>query len=573
MGIAAWLLAGCSKPPETNPAQPTTAVHAARSAPAESTPAGSVGGPWFEEVAARAHVDFQHTSGHTRRFYMPEMETGGVGLLDYDGDGLLDIFCVQGGSLDPAVTNRPGCKLYHNLGHWQFEDVTARAGVGGHGEYGMGCACADYDGDGRVDIYVTTLGHNLLYHNNGDGTFTEVATRAGVTNGSWSTSAAFFDYDGDGRLDLMVANYLHWSIATELDCFSRGGLPDYCSPLNYKAPAMDTLYHNRGDGTFEDVTLRAGLDKAYGNGLGVVCADFNQDGRPDIFVANDAMPNQLWINQGDGTFKDEALLRGCAVNAMGMTEAGMGIAAVDVFQRGWLDLFVTHLVNEGNRLWLNTNGYFVDAVLPKGPGAPSLPDTGFGVVFADFDNDGQLDVYVGNGKVRLGDTQPDPEDPYAEPNTLLRGLGNGQFEEIHPAGGTDPVLLATSRGVAVGDLDNDGALDLVVMNKDGPVHVLRNRVGQRGHWIMFRILNRRGCDAIGARVRLEAGGQAQWRWVMPNQSYCSSIDPRVHFGLGPIEQVQRVTVFWPDHSQQNFGPLAAGHPYVLREGSDHAEGS
>ncbi|MHB8522931.1 MAG: CRTAC1 family protein [Limisphaerales bacterium] len=554
-------MTGCSKPLPTPSSTETSSVDTPKSVIPQPPNA-----PWFEEVAAKARVDFHHTSGHTHRFYMPEMETGGVGLLDYDGDGLLDILCVQGGSLDPAITNQPGCKLYHNLGNWRFEDVTERAGVGGHGEYGMGCACADFDGDGRIDIYETTLGHNILYHNNGDGTFTDVTAKAGVANGSWSTSAAFFDRDGDGRLDLVVVNYLNWSIATELDCFSRGGLPDYCSPLNYKAPAMDTLYHNRGDGTFEDVTRAAGLDKAYGNGLGVVCADFNHDGRPDIFVANDAMPNQLWINQGNGRFVDEAMIRGCAVNALGMTEAGMGVAAVDLWQRGWLDLFVTHLVNEGNRLWANTNGYFVDTVMPKGPGAPSLPYTGFGLAFADFDNDGVLDLYVANGKVKLGETRFDPNDPYAEPNNLLRGLGNGQFEEVLPHGGTTPPLIATSRGLAVGDLDNDGALDVVVINRDGPVHVLRNLAGRRGHWIMFRVLNRKGVDAIGASVRIEAGDKVQWRRVAPNEGYCSSSDPRVHFGLGAAAQVERATVLWPDGAQESFGPLAAGRLHELREG-------
>ncbi|MBI3417526.1 MAG: VCBS repeat-containing protein, partial [Verrucomicrobia bacterium] len=272
-------LAGCAKssPPSDS---------ASRSA-AASTNAASVApsaGPWFDEVSAPANLIFKHSSGHRDRFYMPEMSTGGVGLLDYDGDGLLDVFCVNGGSLYPDATNRPGNRLFHNLGHWKFEDVTGRAGVMGHGDYGMGCACADYDGDGRVDIYVTNLGTNILYHNNGDGTFTDV-TRAAHTGGrgAWGTSCAFYDYDGDGHLDLFIANYLNWSRDSELNCYSRGGQPDYCSPLNYKAPAMDTLLHNKGDGTFEDVTLAAGLDKAYGNGLGIVFGDFDHDGRPDIF--------------------------------------------------------------------------------------------------------------------------------------------------------------------------------------------------------------------------------------------------------------------------------------------------
>ena len=558
--IAAALLAlpltGCSR---SKPASPQV--------DATASPKLKPSEPWFEEVAIKANLNFQHRSGHTSHFYIPEMETGGVGLLDYDNDGLLDVFCVTGGSLDPSVTNRPTNRLYRNLGNWRFEDVTARAGVGGRGEYGMGCACVDYNGDGWVDIYVTNLGTNILYHNNGDGTFSDVTREAGVGGGPWGTSAAFFDYDGDGYLDLIVVNYLHWSPDREVNCFSRGGLPDYCSPLNYKAPAMDTLYRNRGDGTFENVTISAGLDKAFGNGLGVVCADFNRDGRPDIFVANDAMPNQLWINLGNGKFTDEAIIRGCAVNRMGIAEAGMGVAAVDLFQRGWLDLFVSHLEAEGNRLWINTNGYFTDLVTPNGPGAPSLPFTGFGLAFADFDNDGILDLYVANGKVKRGQREFSAADPYAEPNTLLRGVGNGEFEEVMPQGGVVEPLVATSRGMAIGDLDNDGGVDLVVINRDGPAHLLRNRVGGRGHWITFRVLNSKHVDAIGANVRIEAEGKTYWRHVNPNQGYCSSNDSRVHFGLGAAQQVSRVIVRWPTGLEEAFGPFEQGHAYDLREGA------
>ena len=550
--------AGCSNSPSAPGAVQTTNSGSTHDGPAV---------PWFEEVASQANLNFRHTSGHAARFYIPEMETGGVGLLDFDNDGLLDIYCVNGGSLDPAVTNRTGNRLYRNVGNWRFEDVTDKAGVAGHDTYGMGCACGDYNEDGFVDIYVTGLARNILYRNNGDGTFTDVTDPAGVRSGSWGTSAAFFDYDGDGHLDLIVANYLKWSKEAELNCFSRGGLPDYCSPLNYKAPAMDTLFHNRGDGTFENVTVSAGLDKAYGNGLGVVCADFNRDGKPDIFVANDAMPNQLWVNQGNGKFIDEAIIRGCAVNRMGIAEAGMGIGAVDIFQRGQIDLFVTHLEAEGNRLWVNTNGIFTDWVTPKGAGATSLPYTAFGVVFADFDNDGELDVYVANGKVKHGQRQFDSEDPYAEPNTLLRGLGQGEFEDVSPTGGTLTPLIATSRGASVGDLDNDGALDVVVVNRDRPVHLLRNLVGGRGHWIMFNVLNRRRCYAINAVLRIDAGDKSWWRSVIPNQSYCSSNDPRVHCGLGPAQQVDRVTVWWPDGACETFGPFDANRLYGLGQGA------
>lgn len=555
VGWIGCLSAGCSK-----------SAPEADFAPQSEATSPATGPPWFDEIAAAAGLDFRHVSGHTTRFYMPEINVGGVGLLDYDGDGLLDVYCVQGGYLEPAAsTHRPANQLYRNLGGWKFLNVTAQASVGDTG-YGNGCACADYDGDGDADLYVTNTGTNVLYRNNGNGTFTDVTAQAGVGHPGWASSAAFFDYDADGHLDLAVANYLNWSRDREVNCYSRGGRPDYCSPLNYRSPAVDTLYRNRGDGTFEDVTRAAGLEQAFGTGLGIATGDFNLDGRLDLYVANDAMPNQLWINQGNGTFTEEAVWRGCAVNSMGMAEAGMGVVAVDLLQRGQLDLFVTHLMGEGNRLYLNTNGDFLDWIRPKGPGAPSLPFTGFGVGFFDFDNDGALDLYVANGRVRLGHDQLDLRDPYAEPNTLLRGLGQGEFEEVLPRGGTDPVLPATSRGCAFGDLDNDGGIDIVVINRDGPAHLLRNRVAGRGHWVKFRVLNARGTDAHNAIVRLEAGGRVQFRQVQPNEGYCSSQDPRAHFGLGTATVVERVVVRWPAGGEESFGPFDAGRLYELREG-------
>jgi hypothetical protein len=549
------LTASCSKAPPQAYSRPAAGTAAIQTE------------PWFEEVAADARATFRHSSGAFGRFWIPEMVSGGGSVLDYDGDGLLDIFCVNAGSLNPAATNRPGHKLYRNRGHWKFDDVTDRAGVAGTGAYGMGSACGDYDGDGDMDIYVTNLGRNILYRNNGDGTFTDVTNQSGVGDESWGTSAAFFDYDGDGHLDLLIANYLNWSPEQELECYSEGGLRDYCSPMNYKSAARDTLYHNRGDGTFTNITVSAGLDKAYGNGLGVACADFDGDGRLDMFVANDGMPNQLWINQGNGRSLDQAMLRGCAVNSYGAPRAGMGVAAVDIDQDGWLDLYVTHLVREGNGVFMNRKGYFTDAQTPKGPAAWSYPYTGFGVGFADFDHDGQLDAYTANGRVKLGQQQLDPNDPYAEPNTLLRGLGNGEFEEVLPQGGVAQPLLATSRGVALGDLDNDGDLDIVVINRDGPLHLLRNIASKHGNWVMFRVLNRKATHAINASLRVEADGKTFWRHVLPNQSYCSSHDPRVHVGLGAAAIVDRVIVRWPYGSEESFGPFAPNRAHDLREGT------
>ncbi len=559
---------GCRKSPESAPTgtAPTAAFSQPTVVVSSRTPTASRS-PWFTNVVSGSGLTFQHHSGAAGRYWLPEMETGGVGLIDYDGDGLLDIFCVSGGSLDPAHPVTPGHRLYRNLGNWKFADVTEAAGLVCSDGYGMGCAVGDYDGDGLPDLYVTQLGSNHLYHNRGNGTFEDVTAAAGVAVHSWSTSAAFVDYDGDGRLDLMVVNYVKWSPEQEMECFSAGGRRDYCSPKNYHSPAPSTLFHNRGNGTFEDVTTAAGLDRAYGNGFGIATADFDHDGRVDFFVANDATPNQLWLNQGNGHFIDDAPLRGCALNSMGVPRAGMGVVAVDLLQRGWMDLFVTHLTGEGNGLFLNQKNAFLDSVTPDGPMAGSLSFTGFGTAIADFDNDGEQDAYVANGRVRLGSHTWSPQDPYAEPNTLQRGRGAGRFEAVEPVGGTAEPLVATSRGLAVGDLDNDGALDLVVINRDGPVHLLRNVAGGGRRGIVFQLAGRDGRDVRNAILRFESGGRIQWRQHQPNQGYCSSNDPRVHFGLGPTATGGHLWIRWSDGSAEDFGVRQAGRPHVIRAGS------
>ncbi len=524
------------------------------------------GAAWFEVVDSTSGLDFRHSTGKTGRFHLPEMETGGVGLIDYDGDGWLDVICIDGGSLDPAKPAPPRHRLYRNLGGWKFADVTEKAGFVCPDGYGMGCTVGDFDGDGWPDIYVTQLGGNHLFRNNGDGTFSDVTARAGVAVNSWSTSAAFVDYDGDGHLDLMVVNYVRWSPSVEMECSGSGGRRDYCSPLNYHAPAPAVLFHNRGDGTFEDVTTAAGLSKAYGNGLGIATGDFDHDGRVDLYVANDAMPNQLWLNQGNGRFVEDAALRGCALNALGVPRAGMGVVAVDLLQRGWLDLFVTHLAGEGNGLFLNQGGNFLDSVTPDGPMAGSTAHTGFGVAFADFDNDGECDLYVSNGRVRLGVDQPDPAEPYAEASTLHRGLGRGRFAEVPRAGLASP-RLAVARGLAAGDLDNDGAIDLVVAERDGPVRLLRNRAATGHHWVELRLLDAAGHETRNAIVRFESGATTHWRQDQPNQGYCSSNDPRIHVGLGTVGEAGHAWIRWSDGKSEDFGPLATDRLHVLRAGT------
>lgn len=549
-------LPGCGEKPPRSP-EPRT--------PTPST-AHSIT-PWFTEASEASGLKFHHASGHQTRFYLPEMVTGGVAILDFNNDGFLDVFCVNGGSIDSANASPSSSHgLFRNLGGFKFENVTARSGLDAQQGYGMGCASGDFDGDGLVDLYVTQLEGGRLFRNHGEGRFSDVTTAAGINDSGWGTSAAFCDLDQDGDLDLVVVHYIHWSPAVEMTCHSQAGRPDYCSPMNYKAPAMDILFENLGNGRFTNITSRARLDQAYGNGLGVACADFSGDGKPDIFVANDGMPNQLWINQGGLQFVDEAALRGCAVSAMGMPRAGMGVAAIDLMQRGALDLFVTHLVGEGNGLFINSNGYFVDHLSERSVNVTSRLWTGFGVGFSDFNNDGLLDAYVANGRVKLGSRDLDPRDPYAEPNSLLKGLGRGEFEAVAPVGGTDPVLIATSRGLAIADLDNDGGVDVLVINRDGPLHLLRNTYPSRGNWVGFRVLNRRGGDALNARVMLSAGGNQYYREVMPNQSYCSSHDPRAHFGLGTETKIDSLTIRWPSGQTEIFPAVPLGQIHEVREG-------
>lgn len=569
--VAGVMLSGCGRESQSTTSKPTSA-NTAGTPPKLTTSSASpthpvARSPWFTNVVAGSGLDFRHRSGATGRYWLPEMETGGVGLIDFDGDGLLDVFCVSGGSLDPAHPEPPGHRLYRNLGNWRFADVTQSAGLQCPDGYGMGCAVGDFDGDGRPDLYVTQLGSNHLYRNRGDGTFEDVTRKAGVALNSWSTSAAFVDYDGDGWLDLIVVNYVKWSPEMEMECASPGGHRDYCSPKNYHAPAPSVLFHNRGDGTFEDVTAHAGIDRAYGNGFGVATGDFNHDGRIDFFIANDATPNQLWLNQGQGRFVDDAPLRGCALNSMGVPRAGMGVVAVDLLQHGWLDLFVTHLVGEGNGLFLNQSGTFLDSITPEGPMAGSLPFTGFGLAMADFDLDGQLDLYVANGRVRMGGREWNPTDPYAEPDSLYRGLGGGRFEPIEPQGGTAELQIATGRGVAAGDLDNDGAVDVVVVNRDGPVHLLHNLRAVAGQSIQCQLVDRKGRECRNAILRLEAGGRIQWRQQQPNEGYCSSQDPRVHFGLGAGVRSGHLWVRWPDGSAEDFGILEGGRVHRIRAGT------
>ena len=520
--------------------------------------------PWFEEQAAVRGIDFEHDSGHRDRHWFPECICGGCALADLDNDGDLDAYLVNAGLLFGEPAERPANRLYLNDGAGNFVDHTDASNTGDRG-YGVGVTCADYDADGFVDIYVTNLGANVLYRNNGDATFTDVTDAAGVGDERWGSSAAFLDYDNDSDLDLYVVNYVNWSRATEIECYAANGEPDYCSPKNYSAPAPDVLYRNDGDGTFTDVSREAGLDIAFGNGLGVVCADFDDDGWIDLFIANDGMPDQLWRNKGDGTFEDIGMIAGVAIDWHGQPKAGMGTDAVDTDDDGDVDILVVNLANETDSFYRNEGEFFLDDTAQVGLGTRSRPFTRFGVAFRDFDHDGHLDLFPSNGRV-MKQSELYTDDPSAEPNLLMRGTAAGRFEPVEPRGGTDEPLLLAGRGAAFGDVDNDGDVDVLIVNKDGPASLLINVAEKQGNALQLRVLDERGHDALGASVFVSVGDRRLRREVRVASSYCSANDPRVHVGIGDATRVTDVVVRWPDGTTEAFGDLEAGALHTLRRG-------
>ncbi len=561
----------------------------------------------FEEVGEELGVDFVHFNGMTGQLYTAEVVGPGVALIDYDNDGDLDIYLGQGREFEGDESRAPvfsrqagkpgGDRLFRNelevAGETglHFVDVTVELALDAPG-YNIGVATGDYDRDGYVDLYVTNLGSNQLLRNNGGAGFEDVTESAGASDRRFSVPATFFDYDADGWLDLYVGNYHRFHRANRKRCFLTGGQPDYCGPLSQPAEA-DRLLRNLGNGAFLDVTERSGLAGPPHTALGAAAVDFNGDGLVDLYVANDQMANQLWLNQGDGTFVEDAVFAGAAFDREGRAQASMGVAVADFDGNGAPDIFLSHLVREHNTLYLNDgDGLFADRSREGGLVDPSWSMTGFGTAPLDYDGDGVLDLFVVNGAVRRIENQVEAGDPHPlrMENQLFRGLGGGRFETVPAAEREHPVLSEVSRGLAVGDLDNDGDPDLVITNNGGRARVLLNRRPPGGAWLGVRLVAdledcaaRTGCagvpagirraapsseprfiDMYGARARI--AGQHGWHWAHTDGSYAAASDPRLLFPLTDGSAPTTVEVVWPDGAVEEFDGLEPNRYHLLWQG-------
>ena len=497
------------------------------------------GNPAFTDVTASSGLTFVHERFARGEFWIPELLGAGGALLDADGDGDLDAYLVQGGPLD-GVGPDPRNALFANDGSGRFAPWADGHGsdLGGHG---MGAAAADVDADGDVDLFVTRVGPDVLLTNNGAGRFTDVTAAAGLGHPGYSTSAAFADLDLDGDLDLYVAHYLVWSPAREQPCYSLAGVRDYCHPATYPAEA-DALFTNDGQGVFTDGSVASGIAAAARPGLAVLTSDFDEDGRTDLYVANDQEPAFLWANQGDGTFLDTAMLAGCAFDGDGVAIAGMGLAAGDLDDDGDEDLLVTNILDQAHLGLRRDGALFTDRSPAWGLDGWSVPDTGWGLALFDQDHDGALDLYVANGHVNRLHEPRRPEDPFAQPDRFAR-LSDGHFQL---AVATETPAVDTGRAVLRGDLDHDGDQDLIITGIGGPARVLRNDADAARAWTLIDIRGKNGTTAIGARVEVFVGSRRWTRVVRPHTGYLGTNDPRVHAGLGDAARIDRLVIRWPD---------------------------
>jgi hypothetical protein len=526
----------------------------------------------YTDVTSALNINFEYVASHTSKKYLIETMGSGVALFDYDNDGRLDIFVVNGAPLsDPTpkgtIPKKMGPKDWNRLFHQKkdgtFEDVTEKAGLQGVG-YGMGVAVGDYDNDGFEDLYVTAYGGNKLYHNNGDGTFADVTERAGVAGSGWSTSAAWVDLDGDGLLDLVVLRYLQWDFDDIYCGERREGYRSYCHPDSFR-PIAPLVYHNDGNGHFTEIALKAGLALP-GKGLGIALSDYDRDGRVDLFFANDSMPEFLYHNKGNGAFEEVALQSGVAVDSEGHSYAGMGVDFADYNNDGLPDLVVTDLASQIYALYRNNgDGTFNYESYPSGIGLMTMKHSGWGVRFLDFDNDGWKDLLITQGHDLDTIQLTFPDLRYKEPMLLARNTGKG-FVDVSSHAGDVFQKAWVGRGLAIGDIDNDGRLDAVVTTNDGALHVLHNSTQNQNHWLTLELVGHRSNrDAIGAEVKLVTAKGAQWATVTTAGSYLSSSDKRVHFGLGSEAIARSIEIRWPSGLRQTLRDVHADQILQIQE--------
>ena len=541
----------------------------------------------FEDVTARtALASFKHRSGSGTKDYIVETTSGSVAIFDYDGDGLPDIYLLNGSTISAMQGKEkpPRAALYKNLGNWKFEDVTDKAGVANE-RLGMGLAIGDYDNDGRPDIYVSNFGVSRLYHNNGDGTFTDVAEKLGVARRGWSTGASFGDYDGDGRLDLFVPGYLEFDLSNlppnpsnagksggvgQNFCEFRG-VPVMCGPRGLKGES-DTLYHQKPDGTFEDVSVKTGTnDPQRYYGFSSVFVHVNEDDLLDLLVVNDSTPKQLYINKGDGTFEEVGYPSGIALNENGREQAGMGLAVGDYDNDGRVDFYITNFSDDTNTLYHNDGeSNFTDVTFQAGHGEVTMPFLGWGTSFLDFDNDGWKDVLVVNGHVYPVVDKYQWGTSYAQQSLLFRNLKNGRFERVSAAPASGLALAIPARGLAIGDLDGDGRLDAVIGNIDATPTVLKNVTQSASHWIALRLVGdtskKSPKDAIGAIAYVTTGEIRQRQDVISGASYASQNDQRLHFGIGAATKIDKLEIKWPGGATETININGCDRVFTIVEG-------
>ena len=569
------LLCGCDSDPAPKPnIQGTTS---------QPTAADSLN--LFTEVTHEVGLDFRHYNGMTGELYFPELMGSGTVFFDFDNDGDLDIFLVQGSLLGQNTTledstyppkSKPRDQLYRNditvdgagKTSVKFINVTEQSGIRAFG-YGMGVAVGDFNNDSYQDLYVTNWGENQLFQNNKDGTFTDVTKHAGVESPEWGTSTAFVDVNRDGWLDLYVCNYVTFGYDTHRPCYHSSGAVGYCGPQS-ETPVSDRLFINKQDGTFQDVSAQSGIARISGPGLGVLCRDFNRDGWIDIYVANDAAANQLWINKQDGTFADEALLRGCACNADGLVEGSMGVDAADIDGDGDDDLIMGHWAEETNTVFINLgDGNFEDQTKAFGLGIPSIGYTAFGTAWFDYDNDGWLDLFMANGATNFVEKQQrsGQEYPLQEVNQLFRNKAGARFEDMTKVAGPLCEDVEISRGTSFGDIDNDGDIDILVGNNTGPARLFLNNVGTDNHWLGIQLISQEStAPVVQCRIKIEQTGQmVKWRVPRTDGSYLSANDARVIVGLADCNKSATITVYWHDGRIERWSDQSVNQYLTLQQ--------